>query len=243
METANQDPHPIDGEPPKSVMMCRMAFSLPSYSCCLVRSTEVHPDISIEVLSGLPISDTEMVEDIRLTGPGPLAERVEELRKCPGVRSVEVLQSDETFVSCRIRHPICPVVRLHQQLRVPPTLPATIEKGSHNVIFTASPDDMRRIYEVSRKKYRDIRIVSLHPSVLEGKEAILTERQQQVFREAYVSGYWDIPRKTSVSALADRLRVSKSTLAEIMTRIESKLMHAAADDVSGEFHEPVLSTS
>ena len=240
MEAMAMESAPMDGEPPAAPSMCRMAFSLPTYSCCLVQSTHRHPEMTIEVLSGLPISDTEMVEDVRMTGPVPPDTWVEELRSCPGVRSVEVLRSEANTMTFRIRHPICPIVRLHQQLGVPPTLPATIEKGVHNVIFTASPEELRRIYNYSRKRYRDVRIMSLRHAAFEGHEALLTERQQAVFREAYLSGYWDVPRRASASSLAQRLHVSKSTLVEIMTRIESRLMHAAADDVVGGTGKPAL---
>jgi len=58
---------------------------------------------------------------------------------------------------------------------------------------------------------------------LEDKQS-LTARQQQILQIAYEQEDFEFPRKVGVSELAKRLGISKSTLAEILRRGESKII-------------------
>jgi predicted DNA binding protein len=214
------------------MMVCRMAFDLSRRPCCFLHMSTTHPEVSIEVTGCMPISKREMVEDARITGPGADTTILKELQRDSTVKEVEVLTSSHDSVYCRVRQPMCPIVRLHQELSIPPTLPLTIEKGIHNVLLTAPAGEIRRIFAYSKRKFRNVRIASIRRSALEGPESLLTKRQVEVFRAALTSGYWDAPRRVTLAELAGVLKISKSALGEIMSRIESKLLHAAADELT-----------
>jgi predicted DNA binding protein len=65
----------------------------------------------------------------------------------------------------------------------------------------------------------DIRRLS---KVLDRKN--LTPRQQQIIQHALDRGYFDYPRRIDLSNLAGELKVSKSTLGEILRRGEKKAL-------------------
>ncbi|DAC33318.1 MAG TPA: helix-turn-helix domain-containing protein, partial [Candidatus Poseidoniaceae archaeon] len=44
-------------------------------------------------------------------------------------------------------------------------------------------------------------------------------------------GFYDVPRRISLTELATKLNVAKSTLSAQIQRIESTVMHAFADEV------------
>jgi predicted DNA binding protein len=52
-----------------------------------------------------------------------------------------------------------------------------------------------------------------------------------VFDAATQEGFYDVPRRISLTALAAKLDVAKSTLSAQLQRIESTVMHAFADEV------------
>ena len=60
---------------------------------------------------------------------------------------------------------------------------------------------------------------------------MLTPRQRLVFDAATQEGFYDVPRRISLTALATKLEVAKSTLSAQLQRIESTVMHAFADEV------------
>ena len=60
---------------------------------------------------------------------------------------------------------------------------------------------------------------------------MLTPRQRLVFDTATQEGFYDVPRRISLTGLAAKLDVAKSTLSAQLQRIESTIMHAFADEV------------
>lgn len=60
---------------------------------------------------------------------------------------------------------------------------------------------------------------------------MLTPRQRQVFDAAIQEGFYDVPRRISLTALAVKLDVAKSTLSAQLQRIESTVIHAFADEI------------
>jgi len=60
---------------------------------------------------------------------------------------------------------------------------------------------------------------------------MLTPRQRLVFDAATQEGFYDVPRRISLTALAAKLDVAKSTLSAQLHRIESTVIHAFADEV------------
>ena len=57
-----------------------------------------------------------------------------------------------------------------------------------------------------------------------GGKRILTERQEEVIRVAFSSGYFDYPKRTGSSKLASRLGISISTLSEIMRAAQRRIL-------------------
>ena len=60
---------------------------------------------------------------------------------------------------------------------------------------------------------------------------LLTTRQRFVFDTAMQEGFYDVPRRITLTELAVVLSVAKSTLSAQLQRIESTVHHAFADDI------------
>lgn len=55
---------------------------------------------------------------------------------------------------------------------------------------------------------------------------VITSRQEQIIKIALEAGFFDFPRKISLSQLAEKLNISSSTLAEIIRRAEKNIIEA-----------------
>lgn len=60
------------------------------------------------------------------------------------------------------------------------------------------------------------------------REEVLTTRQNEILLAATKLGYYDFPRRTSLTELANQLSIKPSTLSEILRRAESKIAHSYA---------------
>lgn len=70
----------------------------------------------------------------------------------------------------------------------------------------------------------------LRPEVVAIRDAqaagMLTDRQEKVIGLAYKLGYFEFPKRISLTELADKVGVAKSTLSEILRTGEAKVLHA-----------------
>lgn len=55
-------------------------------------------------------------------------------------------------------------------------------------------------------------------------EAILTDRQQQVFLAAVEQGYYETPRRATLTDIAESMDISKATASDILHRAEGKVV-------------------
>jgi predicted DNA binding protein len=59
----------------------------------------------------------------------------------------------------------------------------------------------------------------------------LTERQREVLFEAVDRGYYDVPRETTLTEVADRVGIAKSTCSEVLQRVERTIVREFVDDL------------
>ncbi len=85
-------------------------------------------------------------------------------------------------------------------------------------------DDNRtigKIYDELAEEGYDIKIERVTAF---GGKRILTERQEEVIRTAFSSGYFEYPKRTGSSKLANKLGISVSTLSEIMRAAQRRIL-------------------
>lgn len=211
-------------------LVCRMVFPLPENYCCYREVSIQHPQLEFEVLGCMPFDSKMMVEDVRVKGLSPDVDILPELRKSWDVKSVEVLRSSRNSTVHRLTLATCPIVSIHQDLHLLPTFPFGVRNGSVTMLVTGTHDQIRQLYTRLKERVPEVTFSSIRRSYVDGKEGLLTPRQVEVFQTAMSSGYWDVPRRTNLTDLADVLNVSKSTLHETIAQIESRLLHEVREE-------------
>lgn len=170
----------------------------------------------------------EMIEDIRVTGNRVEERLADELRKTQGVRDLETLRQSESDAVYRVRVHTCPIVKVHQDLQLPPSFPFTVHNGIENLLVVTSEGKMRDLFARIKELIPGAVLSSVRHEYVVTSESLLTPRQRDFFRLAMENGYWDVPRKTSLADLARQANVAKSTFSEALASIEKKLINDIA---------------
>jgi predicted DNA binding protein len=211
-------PSPTDKKGTEHIVICRWNASLPS-AYWFAEITRRHPDASIEVL-GYSLADDGMFVDIRVRTQD-IAAWAEELRASGDVYDAKPLGGDVRTttlrVTCKGYEFMAAVYRMHMVLRTP----FIIKDGSTVVNVVGPEESLRRFIKMFPEIH--IQVEAVYNSERD-KEALLTPRQSEIFRKAMAAGYFEVPRRVTLTELAARVGVAVSTLSEMLAVVEKKLL-------------------
>ena len=183
-------------------------------------------EVRFEVLSRLPLPRGGVLTDLRMAElPG--TSWLEEIRRLPGVIDVHDLGSRTGLTHVRVVQRGGPFLSIFARLRVPPEYPYPLQAGVATLTFVARERTLRELLTELRSTSLSLSLVSIQPGPRWSEAGMLTPRQREVLRSAMGLGYFEVPRKISLTALADRLGVAKSTLSALLAVIERKVLHEA----------------
>jgi predicted DNA binding protein len=108
-----------------------------------------------------------------------------------------------------------------------PHTPFEVRDGWVDWTIECSQNDIKELIHSFKKQSIPHRLVSTRSITTR----LLTPRQRQVFDIAIREGFYDIPRRISLTELANLLGVAKSTLSVQLQRVESTIVHAFSEDI------------
>ena len=114
-----------------------------------------------------------------------------------------------------------------REVGVIPQSPFVVRDGWVDWTIECSAESSRNLVQLLRDDAIPYRVKSTRST----GTRMLTPRQRIVFDSAMNEGYWDSPRRITLSALANLLNVSKSTLSVQLHKIEGVVLNSFADDV------------
>lgn len=150
---------------------------------------------------------------------------ISELEQHPGVDEVRDLGDHryEVDIAPRGGGYIKPI----REVGVIPHSPFEVRDGWVDWTIECAADKSRELVQLLRDGEIPYRVVSTRST----GARMLTPRQRVVFDSAMNEGYWDSPRRITLSALADLLSVSKSTLSVQLHKIEGVVLNSFADEI------------
>jgi hypothetical protein len=126
--------------------------------------------------------------------------------------------ADEALVHCRAPSPSLAAVADAGVAFQPPL----VVEGTRAELTVRTTDDglsaLHRTLEASAVAFE---VRSVHASV--ESPGLLSDRQERVLRAAVEAGYYDVPRETTVEAVADDLDLAVSTVSETLGRAERRV--------------------
>ncbi len=145
-----------------------------------------------------------------------------ELRGLPGVRRVETLHSSRVEEVDRVFFEgptYVPLLRDHGLVR---RFPFPVSNGVARWTVVGPPRKVRALAAQMRRSSDTVEIEAIRPRA--DAPSVLTPRQREVLRRAFEEGYFEVPRKISLTRLAAKMGVAISTLSVTIAVIERKLL-------------------
>jgi predicted DNA binding protein len=152
---------------------------------------------------------------------GSLDGIIDEIRRHPSVGGVKLQSREEgiaVFTVDVIKCKACEALVRSKSFMV---FPVDIHRGRMKwLLITDSNKTIGSLIDELAKHQCDVRIERVTPL---SEKGVLTGRQEEVIRKAFLLGYFDYPRRTDSAKLAGELGVSVSTLSEVMRAAQRRI--------------------
>ena len=183
--------------------------------------SESYPDAEFRVLAALPADDDTGVGLVEVSAPD-LPDVVGEMDDAEGVLRLELLEAsaESALVEFETADPL--LLLSVSESAVPLELPLTVQDGEAELDVTASRDSLSTLagqLETFGMSF-DVEYVR----ELSDSEHLLTDRQRRLLDVAVEEGYYDSPRNCTLTELAEKVGVAKSTASETLHRAEGKII-------------------
>jgi hypothetical protein len=193
-----------------------------------------HHDVEFLLLNRLPFPPHHIVAEVRIRSP---IERdwVTELRSVPGIESVQSLESSGRPDMFRYKwSPPEYLPAMLEKYDLIGFVPILVSKGYGTLSIALSKDRLMRFFREARTRGFSFEIVELRP--FRGPEQFggLTPKQRARFEAAVETGYFDVPRRTTLDELARRFAVQKSAFAESLALARRKVLLAGGHALLAE---------
>ncbi len=201
----------------------RLRVDLPERTWVHAVST-AHPEATLRVLAALPGAGTGigLLEVLGVTDA-----LLESMRERSGVTALDVLARDGERALVRFETTEPLLLLSARAAGVPLELPVTVEDGTATVSVTAPRDRLRALRDQFEADGLATGVEAISPTTPDG--SVLTDHQRRVLERAVELGYYETPRRVTLSELAVDLGVAKSTLSETLHRAESNLVRRHLD--------------
>jgi hypothetical protein len=193
------------------------------------RLTREYPETTFRILAAL--SDEEAgVGLAELTGPDP-AGLLREMDAVEDVTSVEVLKHTEGEVLVQFETTMPLLLLPARDSGVPLEMPFDIQDGTAVWEVTAPSDRLSELG--SQLEAFGISFSVDYVQQRLSDDQVLTERQERLVTTAIEKGYYDTPRESSLTELADEVDIAKSTASETLHRAEEKIIKRFVESLGG----------
>jgi predicted DNA binding protein len=186
-----------------------------------------HPDVECRIQTAWPTGD-DLYTIMAIETQDPAAVRLA-FEEAPDIRAYEVLHADEQTLLIQYVLP-----------SVPPPMRAVLDSGNlppfpmivrNGWLISEATTTRERLSQFERElENADITYEILSITHAADPTALLTDRQRQFIIEARKRGYYDTPRRCSLTDLAAVLEVSKPTASGILHRAEERIIKEFIDD-------------
>lgn len=191
-------------------------------------ATRAFDDCFIRIEEHMPLSVDRGTARITLHGTDPEA-IFTYLEEHPGVLELQRYETSQpdTVEAAIVVSKVALVHQPIQQSFVIPQTPFEVRRGRVLWAIATGKDQARTLLASLRETVK----YEVKSYGQQKNDRLLTMRQRQVFDEALRLGYYDAPRRLTLTQLAGELSMSKSTLCEMLHLIEFQIITEFSDAV------------
>jgi len=188
--------------------------------------SNAHPAVRLTAQNWAGIDARTSVLDYWIAGlPAGLWSR--EIQAFPDVKRVEALAEVGDGCLYRVVQRTNPVVRLYRRLGLPLKFPLNILAGTIDWEVVAKKADLDKILAFFGRRRLGVTIVSVRRGIPRTHLPLLTASQRRLLQEAISAGYFAVPRRITLTGLAERLGRNKSAVSESLAVVERKLLESS----------------
>ncbi|WP_277555987.1 helix-turn-helix domain-containing protein [Halobaculum limi] len=193
--------------------------------------SRAHPEATLSVLSVMPTDDAAVALVSLQAENAPAVVRdieaaesvteVELQRAAEDVREV-VLQVETT--DPRLLGPL-------REARLPIEHPVIVADGEAQFTVAGARERLSALATALEAAAMEFEVAYVHDAI--DAEDLLTDGQRDLLTAAVEAGYYDTPRETTLTKLAQQQGIAKSTASERLHRAEGKVIKRFAEDSLG----------
>jgi predicted DNA binding protein len=211
---------------PDRMAVVKLRFEIP-HRVFVYPFTRRHPDLLAIVTASQPVAERRLLAEISVVEPRP-TDRTSELLALDGVHSVTRVDP----VGPRTRYQLvvdepCYLL-LIDRLEVLLRYPRTAQDGEYVMEVASRVSQLRRLVDELRKLSPEVTVLAFGRDRMRTAPPTLTPRQGALLRQALSAGYFDVPRRISLTGLAEKLGRSKSSVSHGLARVEKALAEREA---------------
>lgn len=179
-----------------------------------------YPDAVFRVLSAFA-SEGRGVGIVEVEADGRIEEITDEISEHDAIAEIQLLWSEgnEALVEFETRKPM--MLLAARRSSIPVRMPFEIRDGVGNWELTTSRERLSELDSVFDTMGISYELEYVHEV---RSEEFLTDKQRNVMETALYMGYYDTPRESSLSEVAEEIGIAKSTCSEILHRAEEKIV-------------------
>lgn len=202
----------------------------------LQQVSAAHPEARLQLLAAVPGSESGFVL-VRLLGAA-VPEVIEELDDHPQIIDLSVARRSEAEATVHFETTAPLLLVSSDAFESPIDLPIDVQNGAATVEATGSREQLAGFAERLERMGLQYRIERVQERLHESE--VLSERQLEVVVTAVNEGYYDTPRRCSLTELAAHLEIAKSTCSETLHRAEEAIIKRFVEDLPGLGEEQSL---
>ncbi|NKE37203.1 helix-turn-helix domain-containing protein [Natronococcus sp. JC468] len=189
-----------------------------------------YPEATFRVLAAVPGNESGFAL-VRLAGPA-VSEMLDEIRTHPQILELTVVQRSDREATIHFETTAPLLLFSAKESGIPIELPVEIRNGEATVEVTGSRERLAELAEQLEQFGLRYRIEQIRERL--HRSQLLSERQLEVVSAAIEEGYYDTPRRCSLTELAGHLGIAKSTCSETLHRAEEAIVKQFVEELPSE---------
>ncbi len=184
-----------------------------------------YPYYQFEIRAFVPISHDPFIGNslITITGHNP-SQLLKRLDTHPSLMSYSIMEQTDTLLSVNTQTKDQFLLMSIVKNFILVHLPFKITDGIAEFIVSSTRENIDNFIHALTSKGLKVEIKSIGHFSEDLLKKELTSRQFFIYQEAKKAGYYDAPRKITLTELASTLEIAKSSLSSMLQRIHSKLL-------------------
>jgi predicted DNA binding protein len=209
---------------PDRIVIVKLEFEIDS-SVWASGFTRRHPELVLTALDVMAVTGDQLLAEYDVHGPS--IDYTREIAAFPDVIGVERLAVGPGVGRYRIRSRASPMFKAERKYEILVRYPAASQNGVSKLELVGPLSRLRSLLRHLRATGRAPRLVSLAPDSFRSHRLLLTPTQRTLFRQALSAGYFEVPRRITLTQLAQKVSRSKSSVSQLLAVVEQKLAKSA----------------